>query len=286
MSNNIIFHNNFHVGDVVISKPFVKEIMKFFPDTNFFYAHKNNEFLTHDLCPYISYNKFISTRDDEFTITYDNITVINTWFGKMHEPTNRFQKKGSYDICCFESQLDRYNSQLNKIGIDLSYMDVNPSNYFWEIDNIYINNLLNITSTNNVLLFTNKSLSHQSDNDDIDKYIPDLCLSFPNITFYITDTNIILPNIINLNKIFIKRGIDLFQFAELSKYCNIIVGNPSGPFQFTWIKSNLEDPNKLYITNQINDSIGEVQFCATQKAKTICSITTKDMITNLKKELC
>jgi hypothetical protein len=240
--NKVIFYNGYHVGDIVLSKPFVREIMKFFPNSEFYYAHNNNKFITSDLCRYI-YSANIPINDNEFIKTIDNTTIINSWFGNTRKVIDPLYK--------FEYHMYQWNYLFDKYGykINLDYMDKDPINFVWEIEDIYINNILTIRNGFNVLIYNLKSLSGQADYIDATPIIEKLADKFKNVNFYITNGQSTKSNIICLESYFTKQGIDLFQFAELSKKCKIVTGNCSGPIEFGWIKSNLFDKNKTYIVN-------------------------------------
>lgn len=276
--NKIIFHNSFHVGDVIISKPFVREIMKHFNGYDFYYSHRNNRFITEDLCPSINN---ISMFDNEFIKVCGDTIFINTWFGILQNKNLRIITEHN-GICHFEFQLDQFNYLFKKhnINIDLTYMETDVEKYLWEIDDKYIGDKLVIRDGINVLIYNIPSKSGQADYIDADVFIDRLSDKFPNVNFYITSSNLQKANVICLNKCFDVRGIDLFQYAELSKRCNIIVGNGSGPIMNSWIKTNLLNANKIYIINhRYND--GECKFYSRQLAQSIRVLSTKDMYNKL-----
>jgi hypothetical protein len=285
--SKFIFLNGLHVGDIVVNKPFIKEIMKQIPDNEFYYAHFQNDFITSDICPFIHPDNIILPRTGEFIERYDNTTVINTWFSDITQKDNikvLSTSTNTFEICHFEQLIEIYLQLLKPLNIDISYMKNNPENFIWEIENKYINGILSVKEGFKVLIYTNKSLSGQADNSDPINYIEELSNKYSNITFYVTDSSISKPNVVCLNNYFTQRGLDLFQFAELSKKCNMIVGNSNGTLMFTWLKSNLMDKNKIFIITHRHSS-GECQFTSKQLNKTICTRSTKEMFDTLNKEL-
>ena len=286
--SKFIFFNGLHVGDIVINKPFVKEIMKQIPDDEFFYyAHFQNDFITSDVCPFIHPDNIILPRTGEFIEKYDNTTVINTWFSEITAKNNIKVASTSvnvFDVCLFEQLIDVYLQLLKPLNIDISYMKDSPENFIWEIENKYINGILPVKEGFKVLIYTNRSLSGQADNSDPTSYIEKITDKYPGVTFYVTNSSISKPNVICLNNYFTQRGLDLFQIAELSKKCNIIMGNSNGALMFTWLKSNLMDKDKIFIITHRHSS-GECQFTSKQLNKTICTRSTREMFDNLNTEL-
>jgi hypothetical protein len=288
--NRFIFFNGLHVGDIVINKPFIKEIMKQIPDHDFYISHYNNEFITNDLCPFISPVEIQIPRNDEFITKYDHTTIMNTWFSAISN-NDKYAIKvllvsvNTFDLCLFEQQIDIYNQLLKPLGIDISYMGNHPEDYIWEIENKYINNNLLIKEEGfKVLIYTNKSLSGQTDKSDQTNYINEITDKYSEITFFVTDGSINKSNVICLNNFFTKKGLDLFQFAELSKKCNIITGNSNGAIMFSWLKSNLLNKSKTYVIQHRNNC-GECQFTSKQLNKTIHTRSTREMFDNLDLEL-
>jgi hypothetical protein len=285
--NKFIFFNGLHVGDIVVNKPFIKEIMKQIPDNEFYYAHFQNDFITSDVCPFIHPDNIILPRTGEFIEKYDNTTVINTWFSEITAKNNIKVASTSvnvFDVCLFEQLIDVYLQLLKPLNIDISYMKDSPENFIWEIENKYINGILPVKEGFKVLIYTNRSLSGQADNSDPTSYIEKITDKYPGVTFYVTNSSISKPNVICLNNYFTQRGLDLFQIAELSKKCNIIMGNSNGALMFTWLKSNLMDKDKIFIITHRHSS-GECQFTSKQLNKTICTRSTREMFDNLNTEL-
>ena len=273
----LIFFNGFHTGDVLLSKPFVKEIIKQIPCCNFFYSHRNNELITSDLCSFIHPDSIDPPKNNEFIKKDGETVIINTWFGELDPRKNVY-------INHFDHQLDMYNQYLVNLNIDISYMGKNPENYIWEIEDKYINNTLTVKEGFKVLIYTNKSLSIQAHNDDQTNYIDKITDKYPEITFYVTESSVTKPNVICLNNFFTQKGLDLFQFAELSKKCTIITGNSNGAIMFSWLKSNLLNKNKIYIIQHKNNP-EECLFTSKQLNKTIWVTSTIDIFNNLDKEL-
>lgn len=188
--NRFIFFNGFHIGDLLINKPFIKEIMKQIPGHNFFVSHYNNELITSDLCPFIPPDSIQIPREDTFITKYESTTIMNTWFGVLDDGLEikiQSVSNGTFDRCLFEQQFDTYNQLLKPIGLDISYMENHPEDYIWEIENKYINNTLPTQDGFKVLIYTNVSLSGQSDNQNQSEYINNIADKYPYITFYISD---------------------------------------------------------------------------------------------------
>jgi hypothetical protein len=279
----VIFYNIVHVGDIVISKPFVREIIKQLPHNEFYYSHFQSKLITEDLCSFET-PQGCSNETDEFISQSPDCMVIHTWLGRHGKILTKKLSEDSFKTCHFEQQLDAYQSLLKPYGIDISYMGNAPEKHMWEIEDKYINGTLPIKKGFKVLIYTNESLSLQTDNVNQNKYIEEISKDFPEVIFYVTSSLINKSNIICLNKHFKQKGLDLFQYAELSKKCNIITGGPSGPLIFSWLKSNLLDKNKTYVV-QCKNELGGCQFTSKQKNKTLRVKSTKELYETLKDEI-
>lgn len=281
----IVFYNGFHVGDIVISKPIVRELIKFFPDKKPFYAHNNNPIITSDLCEYISPTD-IRINNDIFIQEYNDTLIVNTWLGSTQNKALKIITNSNPDIAHLDFQIIQFNYLLRQHGynINLDYLLDKPDRYIWDLKDIYLPTNFVIPKEKKVLIFNMPSLSGQADNIDQTEFIVNIANKFPKIKFCTTNIDISLSNILYLGKDITQRGLDLFQFAEFSKRCNIIVGNGSGPLMFTWIKDNIMDPKKIYIINhKIND--GECKLYSKQPAVSIRTTSTKQMFITLEEKL-
>jgi hypothetical protein len=105
-------------------------------------------------------------------------------------------------------------------------------------------------------LFCNgKVRSFQSQIGSMQNIVNSLASSNPNELFICTekfDTS--LQNVLFTDDIFHLEN-DINEIAYLSTHCSTIVGKNSGPFMFTHVKDNINNPNKVFVafSNKASD---------------------------------
>lgn len=242
---SICFFTNGHNGDIIHSKSFIQEITQQL-DIPCLYHHKNNFKISQDLLttttqitPNNYYEKFIETK---------SIFFINTWLwpyllDKSFEDVNLETNYEIYkNICKVINSIFNTNIELKEI-----------ENYFPFInfDLIQKENIENYSLHNKnkkVLLCNGPCLSGQSSyNEDMSSIIEKLSIEYKNIVFIATQKfNTNCDNIHFTDDIIQIRGCDLNEIGYLSTFCNLIIGKNSGPFCFSTIKDNYNDPNKIF----------------------------------------
>lgn len=79
-----------------------------------------------------------------------------------------------------------------------------------------------------------------------------LSIDYPNVLVALTNkTELKRSNVLFIGNLISEPNLN--EISYFSKFCNIIVGFPSGPYVFTMIKDNLFEINKTFIT--ISDNI-------------------------------
>lgn len=250
---NIVFYNNFHLGDIHLSRSLVKRISSFFKNEhNFFYAHKNHKDLLKDIqfvtylsgviniCP-IEPSSFIKNHELYF----------NTWYA-----ANKFEYMNKYGLsfdCLYHLFDDVCQKELN---IKLSEISSNILDFFPDIDFYYfekskIDQWCIDNPQRKVFISNGAVLSGQASNFSMAPVINSLATNYPDILFIITNhdgTLNNLSNIIESKKIIHKNDFDLNENAYLSTKCNLIVGRSSGAFTFAFNKTNLFGVGQTFIS--------------------------------------
>lgn len=241
---NLIFHNNLHRGDCFYSRSFVKDIINKINAENYIYYTNYNFDVFKDLnIEHRNDKKLINQLQETDTIIDSNNIYINTWIG---------QSKAVFltDGCSLKSNYNMYKVIYDKLNIRID----NIENYIPEVDFNYVekdNIDIFITKYKNnkkILISNGNTLSGQSINFDFNPIILYLSSIYTDVIFLLTDNtyrinkdNIFYTSdIINLNS-------DMLEISYLSLFCDIIIGRASGPYCFSHIKENMNNPNKTYI---------------------------------------
>jgi hypothetical protein len=250
---NIIFYNPCRNGDIHISRNFVKNLCKHLGHHkyNYFYSHKNPSNLLQDLS-HIKYDNesYKKIHPGEFIKKEENNIYINTWYGakKLF-----FLKKYKVTFDCLYFLFKEIYSFF-KIKIE----NKNLFNFFPSIDyqNYNISNIDNYFNNQNkdsVLVCNGSVFSNQSYHVNLSSIILELADEFKNKNFILTNKincdQIKNPNIIFTSDLINNTaGSDLNEISYLSLRCNLIIGRASGPFTFSMVQENLNNPNKKMIT--------------------------------------
>jgi hypothetical protein len=226
----IIFYNNFHNGDVHLSRGLIEIIVNLFPNCEYFYSHNNNKGLLKDI-PYIKETDLDNHCDMEKSVSIiDDKIYINTWYGQNYR---KFLQIGGTTLLTIKLISHHLLKELNK-EILVSDQDLLPKVYSENIKKP------SVSENFNVLICNNNSLSGQAINVDLHSMIDVISDNNPNITFYVTDKlNLRKKNIIYTSDI-TENFPDLVEISYISTKCKIIVGRSSGPYSFSLTKTLFE----------------------------------------------
>ena len=228
----ITFYNEWHNGDVHMSRNYVKDLMNIIgPQHKYYYYHKNNISLLSDIPNLTSTNY----RPEETNV------YIDTWIGQdIH---NGMEFKG----CNFLSYYEVMGRLYDKLGIKSHLKDI--VSYIPTIDYSFfdIKNIVEYFEKNknpHVLICNNDVHSGQAPQFCFNFLIEELSNSYPDITF-ICSNNIENKNA-NKNVIMAKDIIkknnnesDLNEISFLSSKCKCVIGRSSGPYTFSLTKENI-----------------------------------------------
>jgi len=249
---NILFYSNVHLGDLHLSRQYVKWFIDNIPNVNFYYTHNQHPDALCDLnLTFIHNNLYhnLPQYGDIINLSIDNIPYIafNTWIGA-----------GGLAIGCnFESSYVNFTKYLNylinnnyckntklmrlvpKIDFSSSCIKKDTTDYWFK----------HAPKKLSVLIANNKVMSNQSYNTNMNVYISNIAINFTNINFYLTNQEeplISLPNVFYIEQIINNPSkFYLNDIAYFSTFCDIIVGKGSGPFSFCEIEENI---NKTWIS--------------------------------------
>lgn len=241
----IVFFSNGHNGDIIHSKSFIDDISSnvTFPCL---YNYKGRPEIIDDIeakytqiCPKNYYDTFIES---------NSILYVNTWlYPYIIQPEyNGVTLKTNYKI--FELVYKKINSLFNTNLRLKPIKDYFPSIDFSKINCDSVTKFVSNDTARKVLFCNGKIRSGQSKyNGNMSDLIVKLASTYKNITFIATEKfNCNLDNIKFTDDIINIKGCDLNQIGYLSTFCDLIIGRNSGPFCFTTIKDNLNNPNKTF----------------------------------------
>lgn len=244
----ILFFTEGHNGDIVHSKAFIKDISENI-NIKCLYHYNSNSSLVEDID--VIYTQIIPPNYYDSFFEINSILYINVWLWPYLHNSDEYKKSGvtlktNYKI--FEQIYDKINSTFNttlKLKPIEQYL---PCIDFSKVNCSTVDNYIKEDKSKKVLFCNGPCLSGQSiHNNDMSELIIELANQYKNITFIATkkfDCN--LDNIKFTDDITQIKPCDLNQIGYLSTFCDLIIGKNSGPFCYSTIDQNLNDPTKTF----------------------------------------
>jgi hypothetical protein len=100
-----------------------------------------------------------------------------------------------------------------------------------------------------VLFCNNDPQSEQGVKFNMNTLLLELANAFPDVSFYVSNkSDVEASNIVYVNDITGDIGNDMNEISYISTKCKVIIGRNSGPNTFCFVKENLLNPNKIFIT--------------------------------------
>jgi hypothetical protein len=244
MIKNLFFYNNWHNGDLHVSRGIVNYIVNFVKDKNpnikFYYGHYNNKEILKDL-PVIydsNYLQYLNDKKHESFFVKDESLFINTWYGVSNY--SYYNEFGPTFDCVFELM----KAPAKQVGIDLNKVDIKdlmPVIDFnkYEIKNI---DLSFMDGKVNLYISNGEVYSQQTSNHNMNTVIRRLADQYKNINFILTNivgNKLTGSNIYYTQDLIKKNGCDLNENAFISTKCDIIIGRASGTYTFALNTVNL-----------------------------------------------
>lgn len=217
----------------------------------YFYAHFNSPKVLFDVDyePLSFGNNFPLGQNDKLAVSETTI-YINTWIGSYFS----FFEKGACNLLFMHKMYDLIYKSLNRdLGTNLKLKDIDEYKLtinFDKLDHSLQDTFLEThKGKKKVLLSNGPGLSGQCQyNGNMADMINHMAEENPNVIFIAThkfisnNQNVFFTDNINQRKDF-----DLNEIAYLSKFCDVVIGKSSGPFVFSLIDDNVNDPNKKMI---------------------------------------
>lgn len=249
----IAFFNPYHNGDLLHSKPFVRDVISVFGKENVYYFHKCSPKVIADLGILSGRINGLNHMTKWWYNKDHDMFFINTWVcahwipveGKENvlegEVTLRFNMYMWENIYKELNQTFSTNLKLGPIENYLPYVDYKA----YDVTNV--EHFIKENPQVKLLFCNGPAKSGQSKyNGDMKEIIVKNAEKYPDRLFLVTypiDSN--LANIIHTSNITKINESDLNEISYLSRFCKLIVGRNSGPFCFSATGENIMDPNKV-----------------------------------------
>ena len=251
---NIIFFNNFHNGDLHVSREFVRQICnKLKNKYNISYAHHYDFSALKDLeITQVKFNTVIKQDDIKrgHFIRGDTL-YINTWYGQ-DEMKFMMNNGTSFSCLCliFEDLCDaRFDFSLSDMNEDISKFFPTINYSYYETENIdkFINSKKN---RKRILVSNGDVLSGQALNWPFSPIIEKLAEQYSDIDFILSNkTNGFVPkhNLFASTDIIQKGSNDLNENSYLSTFCDIIIGRWSGAYTYSMTQHNFFEREVIFL---------------------------------------
>lgn len=265
----ICFYSHFGAGDLFNSREIIKAIIVNNYGPEYFYAHSKDPDTFHDIfgLGYSKVHDFMKA-DKAFIEDNDGNLYINTWIGR----DSKYVLPGVG--CTLEKYMEMFNDILPAVGLNKLNEDINlyiPTIWHRQYTQGYVEGTLNAYEFQRYVLICNGDVqSNQAENFDFSPIIDELCREHPKTGFIITNSvnfglydshsNIIDVSEWNLNSI-----------SALSEHCSLIVGRSSGPYVYSQVRKNLEDPYKTFISFTYHENATKLSTTWQPKAKMVWS---------------
>lgn len=277
------FYIQGHIGDVVVAKPFCKEIINILKPEKVLFSCCYESLPAKDIC--LERGAHMEQKDVyRFTFKRADTLFINMFLLTIgHEIPNLKLLSHNDSYCMFDYMLSNYNYFLKEeLDVDISYMAKDPQKYFWVIDKeqfpIYKNIPVDKNCRKRVLIYNQKANSGQMKNENMREFLYPLVNRHKDIIFYLTSRIDLdgvdlatFENVVFITDFYkdipelMGNKNDILETACFSESCDIIMGSVSGNFMSTWTAPNLLNPNKHFISISVQ-RYGSTMWHKSQKA--------------------
>lgn len=237
----VVFFNHYHNGDIVATREFIKEIVDFYPEISFSYAHSNGEKILRDInVNYINIQDLQGITDNQKFIHQGEILFVNTWIGNydrrgifwaMYQEIFTSIYKVISEFLNKEITISSADQYLPKINYDV--FDI-PKDFKYDF--------------NNTILFSNGPVhSGQSCLTSTEGIVLALVNNFTNHRIILTHrSSIIAKNIFYTDDLISTTGSDLNEISWLAQeHCKFIIGRNSGPYLFALTDKVMNDSDRI-----------------------------------------
>ena len=223
---NILFFNDWHNGDIHMSRNYIKDLMNIFGENKYYSFHVNNPEILIDI-PKLEHTDV----KDGFDL------IINTW-------VNQHKNIIGFHGCNFLHYYNTMKITYTNLGIVDQIKDIEF--YIPCIDYTKINtqNCIKYLSYKRkfILICNNDVHSSQADNFDMSSLVNTAADVFFEYDILVTNFN---SNIVKKENIFFcsditkkPNGFDLNEISYLSTFSSLIIGRSSGPYSFSIVQEN------------------------------------------------
>lgn len=271
--DKVVFFNCTHNGDLHLSREFVRHLASAIDAKCFAYAHFSppktlrdlprvsyvSLYDLHEMVPVVVRDSCHCLADMPYLIDRGSRTLfINTWIGQQRARYLLPGPSGRRDQVTLEGNHRMYSDLINRFGLK-KRLDRNPRTYIPTIDyeQFDIARARDHFSEKRrgvrVFIANSPVRSQQIANFDFSPVVLSLASRFPEVDFYLTSKEPFgadMPsreNVLFTADVISANGGDLNENSFVSRFCDIIVGRESGPFEFCKVKENLFDPSKTFI---------------------------------------
>ena len=250
----VCFHTGGHLGDFLLTIPFLNLIIDKYPENEYYQYVKGMD----------------DTRyPDSLIKTVPHLTPSETLCGDINIPSwfcdpsyQHLHKTGEeadkllypYDMVSIQKYYWKYVFENNNFDIEIPGnlgLEFDFENVLGE-DSVKTINIATDTIQKKILFVNIKGRSGQTDNDDWLGRIDAIAKTYPEWNFYYTNEEnheIENSNVIHTPSIFGNHPSDLVHNAYLSTFCDIIVARNSGAFiAISMQNKNVLNENKTFIT--------------------------------------
>ena len=297
----VTFYNEGHIGDVLITLPFIQLLLEKYPYFDYVHCNKGGggTIFHGDLTNgYPRALPFVSELDGDLNIP--------TWM--CNKEYAEWEAPADYPfVDLFSVQKYYWEKIFKKLEVDIEIPSDLGIDYCYNIsaknrtNNHCTNNDNTITSRKKVLVYNQKSRSGQTDNQDYKSYLLRMATIFDDVDFYYTNEEDIDKKLIVNNNLYYTpsvhsnpdgkpRECDIIHNSFLSRYVDVIVGRVSGPFMYASMHNgNVKDENKIIISqhngNDRKDDLETYFNRSICKSHNIHTKTTKETFETLEEEL-
>lgn len=242
---SITYYCNFNMGDLHAVRSLIRYVIKTFPNLKHKLRHQHGEKVLRDLDIPVYWAPY----KEQFDLRghYTEYGILNFNVQILCHNRKFFQQTSSTITTLYNI----FNQTLEEV-FDHSIPDKNPINFLPSIRyGCYdIKNIDKLTIPDKSVLFCNNQFqSAQGVNFDMDALLMNLATAYPDIQFYVTNSsNVRASNIMYMKDITGEIGNDMNEISYLSTKCKVILGRNSGPHTYCFVKENLLNPKKSFIT--------------------------------------
>jgi hypothetical protein len=249
MKNNfgsLVFYNNFNSGDLHVVRSLIKYVVNNFDGFKFRLQHPRDEKVLFDLGLPLSWEPVVNKFDHRgYYVKYGDLYINTQYLAYNGQYFNIY----SATILTAWSIFGRALYDVFGYSLPKNYVQFLPQIDYTKYQ---ISNMIDISySNNNIIICNNDFMSEQSSQFDFNPVIKTLSQNNPDKTFYISNkTNVVGDNIKYVSDIINDPSItcDLNEISYLSTKCKFIIGRNSGPHTFCYVKENIMDNNKHFIS--------------------------------------